>query len=307
MDLNLIHLFVEIVEARSFTAAAQKLGMTRSNLSNRLKVLERETGAQLLRRSTRSLELTQAGETLFEHGRRMLQEVETARASIDGLGQTVRGHVRVSVPTGLGRFFLGDMLLEFAREHPNVTLRVTFNNRVNDLIASEIDVAFKITSAPPQDTIAREVCPIGWSLFATKAYLKTHGPVATPEGLAGQAIVCPPMPGRRLTLALSRTVRGKTTQHSVTVEPRMQSEDFPFLADAVARGMAIGLLPNYVTHALATSTAAPFERVLPGYAVGGLGAHLFILTLPNRYASPAMRALIDFVRSRVSLQAADWR
>ena len=94
MDLNLIHLFVEIVEARSFTAAAQKLGMTRSNLSNRLKVLERETGAQLLRRSTRSLELTQAGETLFEHGRRMLQEVETARASIDGLGQTVRGHVR---------------------------------------------------------------------------------------------------------------------------------------------------------------------------------------------------------------------
>jgi DNA-binding transcriptional LysR family regulator len=117
MDLNLIHLFVEIVEARSFTAAAQKLGMTRSNLSNRLKVLERETGAQLLRRSTRSLELTQAGETLFEHGRRMLQEVETARASIDGLGQTVRGHVRVSVPTGLGRFFLGDMLLEFAREH----------------------------------------------------------------------------------------------------------------------------------------------------------------------------------------------
>ena len=302
MDLNLIHLFVEIVEARSFTAAAQKLGMTRSNLSNRLKVLERETGAQLLRRSTRSLELTQAGETLFEHGRRMLQEVETARASIDGLGQTVRGHVRVSVPTGLGRFFLGDMLLEFAREHPNVTLRVTFNNRVNDLIASEIDVAFKITSAPPQDTVAREVCPIGWSLFATKAYLKTHGPVATPEGLVEQAIVCPPMPGRRLTLALSRTVRGKTTQHSVTVEPRMQSEDFPFLADAVARGMAIGLLPNYVTRA----TATPFERVLPGFEVGGLGTHLFILPLPNRYASPAMRALIDFVRARVSAQAAEW-
>ncbi|MFP4593569.1 LysR family transcriptional regulator [uncultured Ralstonia sp.] len=303
MDLNLIHLFVEIVEARSFTAAAQKLGMTRSNLSNRLKVLERETGAQLLRRSTRSLELTQAGETLFEHGRRMLQEVETARASIDGLGQTVRGHVRVSVPTGLGRFFLGAMLLDFAREHPSVTLRVTFSNRVNDLIASEIDVAFKITSAPPQDTVAREVCPIGWSLFATRDYLKAHGPVATPEALAGQSIVCPPMPGRRLTLALARTVRGKTTQHSVTVEPRMQSEDFPFLADAVARGMAIGLLPNYVTRA----TATPFERVLPGYEVGGLGAHLVILTLPNRYASPAMRALIDFVRERVTVLASDWR
>ena len=60
--------------------------------------------------------------------------LDAVRASIDGLGQTVRGHVRVSVPTGLGRFFLGDMLLEFAREHPNVTLRVTFNNRVNDTI-----------------------------------------------------------------------------------------------------------------------------------------------------------------------------
>ncbi|MDN7183267.1 LysR family transcriptional regulator, partial [Caballeronia sp. SEWSISQ10-4 2] len=75
MDLNLIGLFVEIVESRSLSAAARQLGMTRANISQRLKLLERETGAQLLRRSTRSIELTQAGHTLYDCGQRILEDL----------------------------------------------------------------------------------------------------------------------------------------------------------------------------------------------------------------------------------------
>jgi DNA-binding transcriptional LysR family regulator len=134
MDLNLIGLFIEIVESRSLSAAARKLGMTRSNISQRLKLLERETGAQLLRRSTRNFELTQAGHTLYDCGQRMLEDLSTARASIDSLGQTLSGRVRISVPTGFGRMFIGPKLLEFARRYPGIMLNVKFNNQIEDLI-----------------------------------------------------------------------------------------------------------------------------------------------------------------------------
>jgi DNA-binding transcriptional LysR family regulator len=127
-------LFIEIVESRSLSAAARKLGMTRSNISQRLKLLERETGAQLLRRSTRNFELTQAGHTLYDCGQRMLEDLSTARASIDSLGQTLSGRVRISVPTGFGRMFIGPKLLEFARRYPGIMLNVKFNNQIEDLI-----------------------------------------------------------------------------------------------------------------------------------------------------------------------------
>lgn len=96
MDLNLIKVFVEIVDSSGLSAAARKLDITRSNISQRLKRLERETGAQLLRRSTRSFELTQAGKVLYDCGRRMMIDLVSAPASIDSFGQTLRGQVRTA-------------------------------------------------------------------------------------------------------------------------------------------------------------------------------------------------------------------
>src|ERR1700760_1653898 len=197
MDLNLIGLFVEIVESRSLSAAARQLGMTRANISQRLKLLERETGAQLLRRSTRSFELTQAGHTLYDCGQRMLEDLGTTRAAIDSLGQTLRGRVRISVPTGFGRMFIGSKLLEFARAHPGITLDVTFNNRIEDLIAAEVDVALRITATPPLDCVARNICSIDWNLYASAGYLQKHDPTDCPADLEAQTLVASPYPERR--------------------------------------------------------------------------------------------------------------
>jgi DNA-binding transcriptional LysR family regulator len=290
MDLNLISLFVEIVDSRSLSATARKLGMTRSNISQRLKLLEQEAGAQLLRRSTRSLELTQAGHTLYECGRRMLDDVGAAQASIDSLGQTVRGPVRISVPTGVGRMFVGSKLLEFARAHPSIALTVTFNNRVDDLIAAEVDVAVRITSAPPLDYVARRVCTVDWKLFASADYLATHGPVDTPADLDRHAVVASPYPGRRVSVTL--THRDDGTVHTVIMQPSLQSSDYPFLAEAVSQGMGIGLLPAYVSQVPANRALVP---VLPDYRIAGQQDTLYIVTLPNRYTTPATQALIDYL------------
>lgn len=302
MNLNLIGMFVEIVDSRSLSAAARKLAMTRSNISHQLKVLERETGAQLLRRSTRSLELTQAGQIMYDYGQRMIEDLSTTRASIDSLGQTLRGHVRISVPTGFGRMFVSAMLLEFARSHPGITLTVSFNNRIHDLIAAEVDVALKITTAPPLDCVAREICPIRWKLFASAEYMDKHGPIASPADLERHTLVASPYPGHLVTLKLTHH-RNPGDTHTVTLPRALQSDDFPLLADAVCQGMGIGLLPAYVAHAPAHRALQP---LLLDYGVDNLGGNLYVLTLPNRYPSPATRTLIDYLRDAIVAISDGW-
>jgi DNA-binding transcriptional LysR family regulator len=302
MDLNLIGLFVEIVESRSLSAAARKLGMTRANISQRLKALERETGAQLLRRSTRSFELTQAGHTLYECGQRMLEDLSTAQASIDSLGQTLSGRVRISVPTGFGRMFLGGKLLEFARTHPGITLTVTFNNRIEDLIAAEVDVAIRITATPPLDYVARNICTIDWNLVASADYVDRHGPIECPSDLEKQTLIASAYPGRRVAMTLTHR-EDETDVHVVTMQPALQSSDYPFLTEAVCRGMGIGLLPAYVPHA---PTSCELQRVLPQFRVAGMQNTVYIVTLPNRYPSPATQALIDYLRTEILSLAQTW-
>jgi DNA-binding transcriptional LysR family regulator len=302
MDLNLIGLFVEIVESRSLSAAARKLGMTRSNISQRLKLLERETGTQLLRRSTRNFELTQAGHTLYDCGQRMLEDLSTARAAIDSLGQTLSGRVRISVPTGFGRMFIGSKLLEFARMHPGITLNVTFNNRIEDLIAAEVDVALKITATPPLDYVARNICSIDWNLYASADYVEKHGPIDSPEDLERQTLVASPYPSRRVTMALTHR-QDEADVRAITMQPALQSSDYPFLTEAVCQGMGIGLLPAYVPYA---PMSRGLLRVLPQYRVAGLQNTLYIVTLPNRYPSPATQAVIDYLRAEILSLAQTW-
>ena len=154
LDLNLIKLFVTIVEAGTLSEAALRQGVTRSHVSRNLQKLERAFGAQLIRRTTRRLELTHEGTVLYEHGARMAREVESARHALQKLGTEPTGHVRLSLPTGLGELeALRPLLVRFALDHPSLSLRVLFSNRVSDLISSEIDVALRVISTPPQDYV----------------------------------------------------------------------------------------------------------------------------------------------------------
>lgn len=293
MDLNLIQAFVDIVDAGNLAEAGRRRGVTRSQVSRQLRELEHQAGAQLLRRTTRRLELTGPGHALYQHGVRILQEVASAQAEIDSLGQTLRGHVRVSVPTGLGDAYIAPLLLQFAQKHPGITLRVFFANRVNDLIAAEIDVALKVTSAPPLDHVAREICDIRWQLYASPEYLAGIPPVQVPPDLTGCNFLCPPYPPRQFPLSLYRDGQ----RVDVALTPKLQSENFLFLARAVREGHGIGMLPVYI--GWDEVRAGRLVPVLPDWRPEGLGNKLFIITTPNLHPSMATRALIGFLREEL--------
>lgn len=294
MDLNLIHAFVDIVESGNLAEAGRRRGVTRSQISRQLRQLEHQAGAQLLRRTTRRLEMTEPGQSLYEHGLRILREMASAQAEIDSLGKTLRGHVRVSVPTGLGNALIAPLLLRFAQLHPGISLRVFFSNRVTDLIAAEIDVALKVTSEPPLDHVARDVCAIRWQLCASPHYLASVPPVRSPADLAACRFLCTPSPSRRFRLRLGRDGR----REDVELSPQLQSEHFQFLARAVREGHGIGLLPVYIGwDDMRNGTLVP---VLPDWEPEGLGNRLYIITTPSLHLSMATRALIGFLKEEIT-------
>ncbi len=290
LDLNLIQLFVTIVQSGTLSEAAQRQGVTRSHVSRNLQKLERALGAQLIRRTTRRLELTQQGTQLYEHGERIAREVESARHAVQKLGAEPTGHVRLSIPTGLGHEDLSPLLLRFAEQHPEVTLRVLFSNRVSDLIDAEIDVALRVVSEPPLDYVAREICAVQWHLCAAPAYLRRMGTPRQPADLSQAAFLSPPDGKPYVNLVLHKNAQ----THTVKVISRLQSEYFPFLAQGAREGAGIALLPHYIIQN--DVKARRLRIVLPDYQVDGPGNKLFILTTPNPYPSSAVRAVIEFLR-----------
>ncbi|SKC99577.1 DNA-binding transcriptional regulator, LysR family [Burkholderia sp. YR290] len=287
------------VDSRSLSAAALNLGVTRSNVSHRLKMLEREAGAQLLRRLTRSIDLTEAGRALYEGGRRMLEELSTTRATIDRLGQTLSGHVRISVPTGFGRMLVAPMLLEFMRTHPGISLSVVFNNRIQCLIAAHVDVALTTTINPPPECVARCICPIRRRLFASSDYLLKHGPIETLADLQHHTLVGSPYFGQSVALNL---VQRECEAQTATLPAILQSADFPFLTRAVSLGIGIRLLPGYSAYA----RQGTLQPILPSCRIADLGSALYVRTMPNRFPSPSTRALIDNLCERIAPFAATW-
>jgi DNA-binding transcriptional LysR family regulator len=294
MDLNALKLFVDIVDAGNLSAAARRLKTTRSNISHRLKSFEEEIGAQLLRRTTRRMEPTQVGYALYEHGSIIVREMSAASQAVATLGKSLHGHVRVSVPTGLGQIYLGPLLIRFAQHYPDITLEVVFSNRIVDLMASEIDVALRITSDPPEQYVARELARVDWVLCASPNYLLRKGTLNDPADLDKQDLVSTPIGhGKRMIVKLQREGR----QTEVAIEPRLQSESFLFLKDCVLSGIGIGVLPYYSVHAELDKQS--LVRVLPQYLVDVWGDRLYLITTPNLYPTLAARSLIEFLRVEV--------
>jgi DNA-binding transcriptional LysR family regulator len=160
MDVAALILLVNILDAGNLSEAARRLGMTRANVSYHLNQLERSVGAQLVRRTTRRVEPTEIGVHLYEHGRRIQQELEAAQESVTTLGSTLQGRVRLSVPSGYGQLMMSEWLIAFKSLYPGIVLEVMFENRVEDLMRNEVDIAVRVMSDPPQNLVARYMGPV---------------------------------------------------------------------------------------------------------------------------------------------------
>ena len=292
MDPGSLTLLVEIIDAGNLSEAARKLKMTRANVSYHLNQIERSIGLQLVRRTTRRVEPTEVGLRLYQHGLNIRNELLAARESVTALGRSLQGRVRLSVPSGYGQMVMSHWLLDFKRLYPGIVLDVTFENRVEDLLREEIDIAIRVMSEPPQNLVARELGPVRYVACASREFARAHPLATTLEELATAPLITSNVMGRQLRLAAY--LDGQ--RHEVTLEPTVISENFLFLRQAVLAGLGVGIVPDYVV--CDDMQRGEVVTTLDAWRLSIFGTHLFMLYMPNRHHTLAASTFIEFVLER---------
>ena len=291
MDTNALSLLVEIVDTGNLSQAARKLKMTRANVSYHLTQLEKSLGVQLIKRTTRRAEPTEVGLRLYEHGRNIRNELAAARETITSLGQELLGRVGISVPSGYGQIVMSDWLIEFKRLYPGIVLDVLFENRADNL-RDEVDIAIRVISEPPLSVIARSLGPVHYVACASRAYVQQHGLPATLYELRNSAIITSGVQGRQLRLS---AYQGEERQE-VMLAPTLISDHFPFLRQGILAGLGLGLVPDYVVQPEVAS--GQVLLALQEYRLSIFGSHMYLMYLPGRHQTRAVRTCIDFLLAK---------
>ena len=277
--------FAKTVEAKSLSRAAVELGVPRATLSRRLARLERRLGTRLLRRSTRSLLLTDSGEALYRHARIVLDALAQAEASVRQTDQAVRGDLRVSVPP-MGIESFQRLLCDFAERYPEVKLQVHATSRLVDLQRDGYDVALRASSQLEPGLIARTLARDPVLAVASPAYLAQHGTPRTRRDL-------------RQHRCLMGFARGEVPQShwplagggQLHVEGHLFSNDLQLLCMAALRGVGIAFLPLLLVYSHLESGA--LVPVLQG--VLAAESRIAVVYPEREFVPPQVRAFVDAV------------
>ena len=291
MDSHSLTLLVEIIDSGNLSQAARKLKMTRANVSYHLTQLEKSVGAQLVRRTTRRVEPTELGLRLYTHGRSIHNEMLAARETIASLGQGLQGRVGLSVPSGYGQIVMSDWLIEFKRLYPGIVLDVLFENRADNL-RDEVDIAIRIMPEPPLSLVAISLGDVHYVACAAKSYADAHSLPQTPDALRASPTITAGVIGRQLRLSAYKD--GERTE--VLLEPTLISEHFPFLRQGIVAGLGIGIVPDYVVAPELAS--GQVVTTLQDYRLSIFGTSMYLLYMPGRHQTRAVRTCIDFLRDK---------
>jgi len=296
MDLGALTLLVEIIDAGNLSQAARKLRMTRANVSYHLTQLEKDAGVQLVRRTTRRVEPTEVGRRLYEHGRRVRNEILAARETIATFGQGLQGRVGLSVPSGFGDLVMSQWLIEFKRQFPGIVLDVLFENRA-DVLRDEVDIAVRVMAEPPPSLVARDLGNVRYIACASRAYAAQHGVPTQLAQLATAPVITSGVQGRHLRLRAYR----EGEREDAILEPTLISEHFPFLRKSILAGLGVGIVPDYVvTDAVQSGEVL---TTLEDYRLSIFGTSMYLLYMPDRHQIRAVRTCIDFLLEKARLLA----
>ena len=292
MELTSLTVLVDILDAGNLSQAARNLKMTRANVSYHLKQLEKSVGAQLVRRTTRRVEPTEVGRRLYAHGRAIQNEMLAARETIASLGQGLMGRVGLSMPSGYGQMVMSDWLIDFKRLYPGIVLDVLFENRVDDLIRDEIDIAIRVMPEPPPTLVARDLGAVRYIACASRGYADAHGLPTELGALRTAPLITSGVVGRQLRL---RAYQGERREE-VMLEPTLISEHFPFLRQGILAGLGVGLVPDYVVQDAVASGAV--LTTLDDWRLSIFGTQMFMLCMPQRHQTRAVRTCMDYLLGR---------
>ncbi len=291
-SLTDIAVFVEVVDAGSFTAAAGRLSLSKAVVSKYVTRLENRLGARLLNRTTRRLSLTEAGRLLYERSRGALEEIDDASAAVSRLNQAPRGTLRINAPMSFGVLHVAPAMPAFLERYPELALDVEFDDRKVDVVAGGFDVSVRIAQLPDASLIARRLGPCRHAVVASPAYLDRRGRPRTPAELAVHDV---------LTYRYQHSARewhftaadGRAT--SVVVDGRVRMNNSLALREALLAGAGIARMPTFAVGE--DIRAGRLVRLLAGY--DAVEVSIYAVYAERRHLAPKVRAFIDFMAGRI--------
>ncbi|MDI7658901.1 LysR family transcriptional regulator [Cronobacter universalis] len=276
-------LFALVAETGSFTAAAQKAGLPKSSVSQRISQLEAHVGLRLLNRTTRKLSLTFAGEHYLVHCREMLDASERADLAVQRLRDNPSGRLRITSPAGIGATLLARMNAEFLAIYPDITLEVFISDDVRDLVMEGFDVALR--TGKPQDSslIGRKIGHCPRYLLASPAYLAQHPTLTHPAQLADHRVII----HRAWAEWLLQRDRELYRCH---LNQMHQTDNLLYARESALAGAGITLLPAFLLDDSLTQGA--LVSVLPEWTV--TGNDLYLVYPGRKLNAPALVSYINF-------------
>jgi DNA-binding transcriptional LysR family regulator len=287
LPLNDMALFVEVVKAKGFVRAAESIGMPSSTLSRRISGLEKSVGLRLLNRTTRRVELTEAGQIYFERCKRIVDEARLAHEQLGDIVANPTGVLRVSLPVDFANVFLTELLAEFAQAFPGIRFDLDLTPRLVDLVAEPFDVAIRMGEPEDSTLIARPLAQLHPFLFASPNYLERSGTPMHARDLMRHECLHMPKP---------RTWRLKSGTQTIEIEAkgRFMVNSNSMIRGLAALGQGIAMLPEQ----LAADQVANGQlvRVLPDWQ----GAPISVYAITETRLLPAKtQRFIEFLRARL--------
>lgn len=297
-DLNNLVFFAKVVDAGSYSAAAEALDMQTSKLSRRITALEAELGVRLLNRTTRKLSLTEIGKTFYGHCIALIAEAQSAKDAVHQTLSSPQGLIRMSCPVGLLQGGVAEILARFLAREPKVRIALDSTNRRVDVVDEGIDIAIRVRVPPLEDSelAMRVFGPSKMILVASPEFIRRHG---KPEALAevGQMpIVAMGYAGDKVTW---RFQNQDGTQEELMHLPRLHTDDLLALRSAVLQGIGVAYMPALaIVEELQSGTLVRLLSQLSSRA--GIIHAVF----PSRRGMiPAVRSLLDFLAEQLAESA----
>ncbi|KAA0910450.1 LysR family transcriptional regulator [Pusillimonas sp. ANT_WB101] len=285
-QLEDMRIFAETVDAQSFTAAADRLGLSKQFVSKRIAALEKRLGARLLERTTRQLRVTDLGLAYYECTQRILLEVDAAEQMITNQTATPRGVLRLSAPMTFATMYLGPLIPAFMQRHPEVSVELELSDRIVDVIGEGYDMALRIGTLADSSLIARRITAVQLITCASPGYLRQHGVPTAPQQLAAHTcLIYGHTPQAQWTFRIGERMR------KVSVSGPMRSNNGEMLRDAAVAGLGLTILPDFiVAGALAEGRLV---EVLEAFRPEGFT--LYAVYPQHRQSSLVVRAFTEFL------------
>lgn len=288
--LSSMELFVAVANARGFRKAADMLDMPNSTLSRRISDLEKEIGVRLFHRSTRKVELTEAGQAYFRRCESIVAEARIAHESLLELAERPSGTLRVSMPVDLAITYLAPALKAFGEQYPDIDFEMDLTPRRIDLVADGFDCAIRMGAPPPTPStlIARQVGLLPRYLYASPAYLRGAPPLKHPDDLRHHQCVLGAPVGKHAQWTLT----SRKTTVTTTVSGRYTCNNVGMTRTLAALGLGIAVSAG--PEAREDMERGDLRRVLPEWDFAPIPVYAII---ESRLIPARVRLFIDFVQA----------